>query len=485
MSIRLKMKLSLLAMIIVPLLLFTVLSLMLMPFFWEKLPALQGYEANKKRENYLWHLSGELNYVSANHPDRFLDQTYTDAIVKRMEEWSSGLLLISDGELLLKPKWLQDTELDKRWLDMDPNKSQNVKIGAVQYEAYKQELVFHNGKTGELIMLMRFEPLPVYLRPLIWLTFLGIIMFTHLVISYVVSRNLVRPLNELKNAAERIKDGNLNFIVKTKSNDEIGELGTVFEEMRQRLEQSINQNLMYEENRKELISNISHDLKTPITAIKGYVEGIMDGVASTEAMRTRYITTIYRKASEMDKLIDELFLLSKLDLNMEPYNFQTCDLESYLLDYTEERQFDMEKAGVELYFVNKAKGPVYVEADREKLSRVLSNIIDNSLKYMTQGRAPSGNNITVAMFELKSEAAVEIIDTGPGIAKEALPHIFNRFYRAEHSRNSDHGGSGLGLSIVKHIVERHGGRVNATSIEGEGSRISFTLRKAASERMGE
>ncbi|GGG11697.1 sensor histidine kinase [Paenibacillus abyssi] len=481
MSIRVKLKLTLLAMVIVPQLLLIIVALLVTPIFQGKVHVFKTYEVNQELLLHLSEVTGEVKYVASHDPDRFKEPEYVQSVMNRFEQWNSGFILTEGGEVTASPNWLADTAKQTESTVSKAQSADNIKIGAENYSIHKETFTYSDGSAGEYTLLYNYEPIPVYMRPLIFIALLISIGVTHFVLSYLVSRSLIRPLDELKGAVEQIKDGNLNFVVKPTSNDEIGQLGTAFEDMRSRLKTSIDQSLQYEENRKELISNISHDLKTPITAIKGYVEGILDGVANTEEKREKYIRTIYSKASEMDKLIDELFLFSKLDLNKETYDFQSFDLHRYLSDYMEERQFDMEKSGVILEFVPAANVPVHVTADREKLSRVLSNIIDNSLKYMKVLPAGREKRVTVSLKEKEDCVKVEIQDTGPGINKQALPHIFDRFYRAEQSRSSANGGSGLGLAIVKHIVEGHGGTAEAASIEGQGSKIAFTLPKSMSK----
>ncbi|WP_241254599.1 HAMP domain-containing sensor histidine kinase [Brevibacillus sp. SYP-B805] len=259
-----------------------------------------------------------------------------------------------------------------------------------------------------------------------------------------------------------------------KRKDEIGELGAAFEEMRHRLSQSIRLQLQYEENRKELISNISHDLKTPITGIKACIEGIRDGIADTDAKREKYMRMIAKKTEEMDRLIDELLLFSKLDLKRLPFHLEPLDLAAYLRDCVEELRLDPRMEGITITFTGAHDRPVPVMADREKLRRVIMNIMDNSLKYMDKDQ----KEIRVELFDDESEATVRIQDNGPGIESAALPQIFDRFYRADPSRSTATGGSGLGLAIVKQIVEGQGGRVWAESRMGEGTSISFTLPKS-------
>jgi len=225
-------------------------------------------------------------------------------------------------------------------------------------------------------------------------------------------------------------------------------------------------------------------LKTPISAIKGYVEGIMDGIANTEEKRSRYINTIYRKASEMDHLIDELFLFSKLDLQKVAYDFKLVDIARYVEDYMEEQRFELEKDGIALELRNEAKHEgLQVAADPDKLNRVFANILSNGSKYMFQESEREERQIVVTVSKSGEDALITFEDTGPGIDPEDLPHIFEGFYRAEQSRNSETGGSGLGLAIVKQIVEGHGGTVWAENAAEGGAR--FCLRLPATRAVNE
>ena len=286
-------------------------------------------------------------------------------------------------------------------------------------------------------------------------------------------KSIVHPLNKLKTAAENIKDGNLNFSVAAETDDEIGEVCVAFEEMRLKLKGQIERNIQYEKESKELISNISHDLKTPITAIKGYVEGIMDGVASSPEKLDKYIRTIYNKANDMDRLIDELTFYSKIDTNKIPYTFSKINVSQYFRDCVEEVGLDMEARGIELGYFNYVDEDVVVIADAEQMKRVINNIISNSVKYLDKKKGI----INIRIKDDGDFIQVEIEDNGKGIAAKDLPNIFDRFYRTDSSRNSSQGGSGIGLSIVRKIIEDHGGRIWATSKEGIGTEVHFVLRK--------
>ena len=231
--------------------------------------------------------------------------------------------------------------------------------------------------------------------------------------------------------------------------------------------------MRYDQDNRELVSNISHDLKTPITSIKGYCEGIMDGVADTPEKMDRYIKTIYNKANEMDRLINELTLYSQIDTNRIPYNFHRINVNDFFRDCIEEIGLDLESKNIRLTYSNYVESGTRIIADPEQLRRVISNIIGNSVKYMDK---PDGT-IDICIVDNNDSIQVEIEDNGKGIAAKDLPNIFDRFYRTDASRNSAQGGSGIGLSIVKKIIEDHGGYIWATGKEGEGTTIHFVLRK--------
>ena len=300
-----------------------------------------------------------------------------------------------------------------------------------------------------------------------------ILVFTALSVGLWIYRSIAVPLVKLRKATQNIKEGNLDFVLEVEGNDEFSQLCQDFEEMRKRLKESTEEKILMDKENKELISNISHDLKTPITAVKGYVEGIMDGVADTPEKMDRYVRTIYNKTNEMDHLINELTFYSKIDTNRIPYTFSKLNVEDYFSDCAEELGLEMETKGIELVYANYVEKGVQVIADGEQIRRVIHNIVSNAIKYMEKPRGI----IQLRVKDVGDFIQVEIEDNGKGIAAKDLPYIFDRFYRTDVSRNSSKGGSGIGLSIVKKIMEDHGGKVWATSRLGIGTIMYFVLRK--------
>lgn len=300
-----------------------------------------------------------------------------------------------------------------------------------------------------------------------------ILIITVSVMIMWIYTGIHRPLQKLSEATHRIKEEDFDFELDVKGDDEISAVCRDFDEMRQRLKDLDEEKRDFDRQSKELISNISHDLKTPITAVKGYVEGIMDGVADTPEKMDRYIRTIYIKANDMDRLINELTFYSKIDTNKIPYNFNKIDVTEYFDDCAEEVGLEMRERNIVFSYINTVDPGTLIIADAEQLKRVVNNIIGNSVKYMDKPK----KYVQIRVMDIGDFIQVELEDNGKGIPAKEIASIFDRFYRTDLSRNSAQGGSGIGLSIVKKIIEDHGGRIWATSKVGEGTVMHFEIRK--------
>lgn len=287
-----------------------------------------------------------------------------------------------------------------------------------------------------------------------------------------IYRGVMTPINELKKAAQNIRDGNLDFSIKGSGVAEMNDLCQDFEEMRVRLKESAEEKIRYDAQFRELISNISHDLKTPVTSIKGYSEGLLDGVADTPEKQDRYLRTIYNKTIEITSLIDELTTYSKIDTNRIPYNFTRLSLKEFFADCADELEAELSEKDISLEYDDMLEGSPVIIADPEQLRRVINNIIGNSVKYMDKPE----KHICIRLRDAGDFIETEIEDNGRGIPQKDIMRVFDRFYRGDTARSAS-GGSGIGLSIVKKIIEDHEGRVWVTSREGKGTVIHFVLRK--------
>ncbi len=305
------------------------------------------------------------------------------------------------------------------------------------------------------------------------IAFIAAMIITAALLSLWLYNELSRPLRKLTNATRSIRDGNLDFQLQPEGMPELRELGEDFEEMRIQLKRANEEKVEFDRQNRELISNISHDLRTPITAVKGYVEGIMDGVADTPEKMDRYMQTIYNKTIEMDRLINELSFYSKISTNRIPYAFDRISVREFFGDAAEDLRTELESRDFTFSYENTVAEDVEVIADAEQISRVMNNIISNAEKYTDKPE----KKISIRVSEEGNEVQVAVSDNGKGIEAKNIANVFERFYRTDSSRNSAQGGSGIGLSIVKKIIEDHGGRVWASSHEGEGTTIYFILRK--------
>lgn len=336
-------------------------------------------------------------------------------------------------------------------------------------------LKYSNGSDGWAILLAPIGKETSASEKLLYFSagfFLISFFITNLLVSINSSKGILSPLSKLQTAAGEISRGNLDYEVIEDGDYEIRELCKSFEQMRLKLKESVYTQMKYDDNRKMLVSSISHDLKTPITSIKGYVEGIIDGVANTPEKVEKYLKTVHTKAAQVDSMIDDLLLYSKLDLNQIPFNFEKTDIVKYFEYCVLENEAELEKSNITLKLQNELTTDTYVLIDRERLRRVITNIIDNSKKYMNK----SAGEIKIILRETQATIVIETSDNGSGIPKEDLPYVFDRFYRADAAR-SKMKGSGLGLAIAKQIIEGHGGSIWVRSIENEGTSIMLSLKK--------
>lgn len=407
----------------------------------------------------------------------FEDKAYLNAINEEAEMNSSYIIVRKDNVLYYTGNKVASDKLFDRLPEYDTDnigKEADYYINDMQKIIKQVDFLFEDGSEGSIFVVTRISPLiSKTLLVDMFFAIILILIFTSFMLTRWIHKGVFIPIKQLNTAMQAIAEGNLDYAITGNQSGEIGELYDNYEDMRLRLKESTEEKFYNEKQNRELISNISHDLKTPITAIKGYVEGIMDGVADTPEKMDKYIKTVYNKANDMDRLINELTIYSKIDSNRIPYNFHRLDVGEYFKDCIEEVGLDLEAKNIELNYINLVEPDTRIIADPEQLRRVINNIIGNSVKYMDNKKGV----IDIRILDEVDSIRVEIEDNGKGIAAKDLSKIFERFYRTDASRNSSKGGSGIGLSIVKKIVEDHGGYIWATSKEGEGTCLHFVIRK--------
>ncbi|SDC15553.1 Signal transduction histidine kinase [Paenibacillus sp. UNCCL117] len=409
--------------------------------------------------------------------ERLLEQPYQHTLSDRVKALGAHAIVLKNREVLFATGPFSAMDIEKSLLLTagEPNQD-TLELDGKTYMFDRAAYKLPSGEDGLLLLLAPVKPQTDFYWVVGLFTagfFILVFMLMNLWVSYSFSRGIILPMTRLRSAAAKISEGDLDFGIAEEGEDEVRELCRTLEFMRLKLKESVYWQQKYDENRTFLVSSISHDLKTPVTSIKGYIEGIIDGVAKTPEKMTEYLETARNKAVLVNTMIDDLLLYSKLDLNQLPYHFEKSDLAGYFEDCVADYAYEYRQAGISLELINELKQPATVFMDRERLRRVIQNILDNAAKYADK----ANGKVAIILRETRTTAIVEIRDNGQGIPEKELPYIFDRFYRVEASRtNTD--GSGLGLAIAKQIVEGHGGSIWARSDAGEGTRIMISLNKA-------
>lgn len=314
---------------------------------------------------------------------------------------------------------------------------------------------FFTGRSGFIIFMALF-----------------IILISNLIMSVIASRTITAPIKKLSDGANEIAGGNLDYHIDYDSTNEIGTTVKSINDMTEKLKALMQTKEEIEQSRKKMTAGIAHDLRTPLTSIKGYVEGLMDGIANTPEKQERYLNTIYSSAKDMENLLDELLTLSRFEEGKIKLEQIRIDIVQFLREYLNERPQD--NRAVITFTPPSHKGSLDVMLDPNRFSRVLNNIISNAIKYSSTARKP---RIDISLEVYDKSVIIALKDNGIGISDENLKHIFESFYRADQARTRVQDGSGLGLAVCKEIVELHNGHIWATSKEGSGTTMMISLQR--------
>ena len=307
---------------------------------------------------------------------------------------------------------------------------------------------------------------------LVLLAVVGSVLLTNRFLTRFVLRHIEEPLDLLMAGAQRLGSGDLNACVSYSGQDEFAPVCDAFNEMARRLRESIARTCRDEESRRELLAGISHDLRSPLTSIRAYVEGLLDGVARSPDRQRQYLETIRAKTEDIDRLVSQLFLFSQLELEDYPLRMQSVELSQWIPRLVGEVREDYLRRGLAIRW---EAAPAAVRADPEQLRRVLVNLLDNSAKY--KGR-PEGT-AEIAVEAGASVVSIRVADDGPGVPEGTLPKLFDAFYRSDPARKNPAGGSGLGLAIAAKAVHNLGGQIRAHNRPGGGLIVEITLRREA------
>lgn len=314
-----------------------------------------------------------------------------------------------------------------------------------------------------------------------WMIFIcvaGTIFLTNRFLTRFVFRHIQGALEELSKGVHQIRDGNLHIRIQHKVTDEFTPICEDFNDMAVRLRESVEVIQNQEKNRKELVAGMSHDLRSPLTSIKAYTEGLIDGVAQTPEAQTRYLEMIRTKANDIERMIANLFMFSKMDFEEYPCYPEVIELNKEIAVIIQQDMEEYKAKGLQIDGSNiKPCGKIY--ADPAQLRSMISNILENSLKYKEQ---PTGS-VRLRCDKHGDRIQFIIEDDGPGVPQEDLSRLFDVFYRSDPSRSNPHKGSGLGLAIVEKAVLRMGGSIRAENVLPHGLKIVISFPKHREESM--
>lgn len=319
----------------------------------------------------------------------------------------------------------------------------------------------HRERTGGQVVNWLKNYILKYIVGII-LFFVLLTVFINGILSWWISRSILKPLHLLSTGTKEIRDGNLDKKMTYDKKDEFGEVCRDFDEMRAYLKESVERRLEDEKKKRNLITGITHDLRTPITSISGYMDGLMEGIADTPEKQLRYFRAIKQRTGNLIRLVDSLSEYSRLE-NGFHYQMEEADLRIFVEQYLEACKDELQNHHVEIE-LQCGRESFPVQIDREEFKRVFDNLFSNTVKYRTEEQS----NVLIALKRTEQGADIELIfqDDGPGVPKESLEHIFDSFYRVDDSRNQSKEGSGIGLAVVKEIICGHGGHISADNRNG-------------------
>lgn len=293
-----------------------------------------------------------------------------------------------------------------------------------------------------------------------------------LVIGWTLARKVMVPISEMVGVAEAMRNGRYEAKVRHLTNDELGRLGDTLNRLGAEMTNKISELQRLENVRRDFVANVSHEIKTPLTSIKGYVETLLSGAIDDPAHRIRFLEKIDRNAERLTSLVQDILSLAKIEAGEDSFKPTPIEWNPLITSVISRHEDAIQKKNLRLK-VNAPSTPVVVMGDKEAMIQVLDNLLTNAIKYTTEG-----GKMTVSLSTKAAWGKVEVEDTGIGIPAEHLDRIFERFYRIDKARSRELGGTGLGLSIVKHLISAMGGEVGVDSAVGIGSKFTVKLKLA-------
>jgi signal transduction histidine kinase len=408
-------------------------------------------------------------------PEAAAKEEFAQYLAARFDDLTVAVVVVRDGAILHASGSISpDTPGLAEALSESAAPGQAV-IGEKHYARYSNRLNFQDGKTGFVYLLIptdRQVEQAGYLAMFALAVLFLVSLITQLYATSRTVRTIATPLVRLNSAVSAMSEGDLKEPIVEQGDEEIRQLYRTMELLRLKLLEALAQRARVDENRQMLVTSISHDLKTPITSIVGHIEGLKDGIANTPDKQRNYLETIRRKAAQLDKMIDDLVLYSRLDLDQLPYQFVRTDLIAWLGEVLDEARETFAQANMTLHWSDTLSSDCTVWLDHSQMRRVFANLFDNARKY----RQGDQGEVTVTVRDRQDQVIIDIADSGIGIPPDSLPYLFDRFYRVDSARNQAEG-SGLGLAIARQIVTGHQGQIWVRNREGQGTVFSIALPK--------
>jgi len=470
-TIKRRLFFSNILMIVVPMLLIVTIVSVMMFAVMNTL----GIKDNEEDSDLFYRSVAQIqNYVEEWSQDGNIDQIKSDinALNENYGSGSMSLFLYQNG----KQQYIVGNYTDHSFLEFALLQEDEEYLTMGQTGIYKTDageytilLVDTNFQNIETLDRADYYQYLINISILLIIIVIVVILLTNWLLTRMIIRGIITPLDTLVYGVHQIRDGNLDYRIAYTGKDEFAAVCTDFNEMAERLLDMVNARQRDEESRKELIAGISHDLRTPLTSIKTYVEGIELGMASTPQMQKHYLGTIKDKTKDLEHIINQLFLFSKLDIGEFPMKMETVDFGRFLSEFTKSVSNEYEQKCLQIDFTEETQD-VMVRVDKVQFRNVLINILENSVKYCDKEQG-----VMLVSCRADNAAAVTFTDNGPGVPEDTLEKLFNLFYRGDKARSNTSQGSGLGLAISAKIMELLGGSVSAKNAPEGGLSITLTL----------
>ena len=413
-------------------------------------------------------------YNSANISPYDAARNFSDASGLRVTLVDSDGLVVGESNVNELEMSKMDNHIDR------PEISNAIKDGISKIERYSntlnEEFIYVVKKVDlpdfsfvRVAQTMDFVNLLVGHRSGTRINIFIIVSIGLLIFTILVDRWINTPIRKVADFAKNIKDGNFENRIKIKSSDEIGELAKNMNQLAETIEADISNMKKMEDVRTEFLSNVTHELKTPIASISGYLETLLDGALDDKEVNKTFLKRSLKNIKRLEVLITDLVDISRIETGELIMNMSQVDILTLIEELVSDANSTKKNSKIDIKINNNLNEKVFVNADPDRIHQVFNNLLSNAIRYTDEGQ------IAISIEKNDNKVYLSVSDTGVGIETESIERIFGRFYRTDNARSRAKNGTGLGLSIVNHIIKAHGSTVKVESRLGEGTEFSFEL----------